>query len=304
MNKTYGISKLNDEEILNKCYKYFEIMAKDNEISPDETREFLMLFLEFILRKNGINSNDYSINIFFPNKLKTDKFEAYLHYSEKQNKFDVYFLRDDMKFGRHNNRLYCKIDGKPSSHIGDYGVLHHYIYKVTISGHEFQHIVQVITNRALYEDYLRQRQEIYENFKLAATRDTFKILAKSANQNLDDIYLLHPIEIEANMLSYKYMLMLLNSLLKRTDDPKVKALLHTFIMDVREDREDKYAEYKEHDYSRERINAYANDISFEDDADFEEEECSEFEDGYILDDDDEEFEDEEFENAYIPDYDD
>ena len=277
MNKRSKLNKLSNQEILQNCCHYFDVMAQDCEISPDETREFLVLFLEYIFRYNKINSNNYDINIHLAKKLAQKQVEAYLHFQEKTNQFDVYFLRDDMMFGKYNNHLYCKARDKRiiSKMIADDDVLHYYIYKVTNSGHEFQHIVQLITNRGLYEDYVNQKREIYKNFEQSANKFNFKILAKTAQENLDDINFLHPMEIEANMLSYKYMLNLLRELLPVAESEKTKTLLHTMIINVLADREDKYAEYKERDYSRERINAYAGELSFEDESDFEKDETNE-----------------------------
>lgn len=296
MDKRYKLNKLTNEQILQNCCHYFDVMAQNCEISPDETREFLVLFLEYILRYNKINSKDYDINIHLAKQLAEKSVEAYLHFHERNNQFDVYFLRDDMMFGKHNNRLYCRVKDKRllSRMITDSDVLHHYIYKVTNSGHEFQHIVQIINNREIYEDYIKQKQEIYKNFKQSANRANFKILAKTAQENLDDIGFLHPMEIEANMLSYIYMLNLLRELLGVATDEKTKTLLHTMIMDVLADREDKYTEYKERDYSREHINAYANDISFEDKSDLKS----------VSGEDDEDCEKEDEEDANLSNYDD
>lgn len=304
MDKRYKLDKLTDEQILKECCHYFDVMADYSEISPDETREFLILFLEYIFRYNKINSQNYDINIHLAKKLAQKQVEAYLHFHERTNQFDVYFLRDDMKFGKFNNRLYCKIAGKHMLRrmISNEDVLHHYIYKVTNSGHEFQHIVQLITNRGLYEDYVKQKREIYENFEQSADGVNFKILAKTAQENLDDINFLHPMEIEANMLSYKYMLNLLRELLRVAENEKTKTLLHTMIMDVLADREDKYAEYNERDYSRERVNAYAGEISFEDESDFEKDKTDDEAD--TIDYENVENLDDDLDNAYIPDYDD
>ena len=68
MDKRYKLDKLTDEQILKECCHYFDVMADYSEISPDETREFLVLFLEYIFRYNNINSQNYDINIHLAKK--------------------------------------------------------------------------------------------------------------------------------------------------------------------------------------------------------------------------------------------
>lgn len=270
MNKYYGISKLTDEEILNFAQNYFGTIAKFGEISADETKQFLLVYLEFVLRINNIKSEDYNLNIHLTKRLNVENVEAYLHYLENKNKFDVYFLRDDMKLSNHNGFLHTNMPKEKrliSRLLNNDLAMHHLIFKLTISGHEFQHIVQLINNKGLYMDYVKQKQEIATNLNSVANMQDFKILAKTAQQNLDDINFLHPMEIEANMLSYKYMLLLLKKLCTHSQDESLKHILGHMIEDVQHDREDKYTEYFTHNLTRRKVNSYVGNFDlFEENA--------------------------------------
>ncbi len=258
MKHAQKITKFTDQKLLDSMNEYFKIIYKNNSISADETNNFLLMYLEYIMRINSLSSENYDIDIRLVKKLQYEKTEAYLHYLEQHNKFEVYFLRDDMKINRHNNLLYTAAFKK---RFRSYGLtndlaLHYFIYKLTISGHEFQHIVQIILNKALYDNYKDQNRMILDYVQRNATEENFDVLAKSSESAIENIDFTHPMEIEANMLSFIYMDKLLNDIVANETDEDYKDFLLNFKKLVKLDREDKISEYEEQHLTRRNLSAY------------------------------------------------
>ncbi len=260
-----GTSNLKEKEMFDLMLNYFSTIVKNLEISADETKMFLMLYLEYVLRLYRIDSSQINTNINLVKKLAYNNMEAYLQYFEKQNKFEFYFLRDDFKLAFYNNKIYTNL---PKSKrliprlVQNENALHHFIYKLTISGHEFHHVVQLLTNRGAYADYLKEREEAIRYFETSATKENFKLLAKETSKRLEDIDFKHPMEIEANVLSYKYMLWLLNELINRAKDDNLKKFLFDMKCNVEDDSEDKYLEYMAHNCSRRTVNRSVGNCNF------------------------------------------
>ena len=258
MKHAHKITKLTDVNLLNSMNDYFKTIYKYNSISADETNNFLLLYLEYIMRINSLTSENYDIDIHLVKKLTVEKTEAYLHYLERINKFDVYFKRDDLKINNHNNLIYTLAFRKrihPNYILENDLALHYFIYKLTISGHEFQHIVQIILNKSMYDSYKNQNKIIMENMEYV-TEENFNVLAKSSLSAIENIGFTHPMEIEANMLSFIYMNRLLNELVANSDDEDYKEFLTNFIKLVKQDREDKILEYEEQKLTRKNLSAY------------------------------------------------
>lgn len=267
----YGTSNFKESEIFDYMLNYFSIIAQKREISLEETRLFLMLYLEFILRINGIDSSKFNTNINLAKKLVVEDVEAYLQYVEKQCQFDVYFLRDNLKLACHNNYVYSnapKSKRMVAKMIRNQNAQSYFNHELTNSGHLFQHIVQLITNKGLYFDYLKEKQEKQsflealscEHKSLSCER---KSLIKAANKRLEDVDLLHPIEIEATMLSYRYMLELLNRLMERTKNLELKKFLFEMKCTVEDDKENKYLEYLAHHYTVSHVNRFVGNCDFD-----------------------------------------
>ena len=259
MKHAQKITSLSDNSLLNLMNNYFKTIYKHNSISADETNNFLLLYLEYIMRINSLSSANFDINIHLVKKLQYEKTEAYLHYLEKHNKFDVYFMRDDLKLNRHNNLIYSlafKKQFNVNYSLENDLALHYFIYKLTISGHEFQHIVQIILNKSLYENYKKQNSQIISNLQYCTSKESFNVLAKSAAKEIESIEFTHPMEIEANMLSFIYMDKLLKEIVASETDENYKTFLQNFIKLVRQDREDKIAEYVGQNLTRRNLSAY------------------------------------------------
>ncbi len=259
MNFRQKISKLQDSQIIKLANDYFKTIYLNNSISADETNNFLFIYLEYIMRINSISSTDYDIDIHLVKKLHYKKMEAYLRYIEKMNKFDVFFARDDLKMNCHNNLIYnlaFKKQTQASRELQNDLALHYFIYKLTVSGHEFQHIVQVILNKQLYEDYKLANAQVFEDLNQNATKENFAVLAKQAENTIEEIGFTHPMEIEANMMSFIYMNKLLNEIISTETDEAYKQFLFNFIKQVNQDKEDKILEYGEQNLTRRNLSAY------------------------------------------------
>lgn len=259
MKHAQKITSLSDNSLLNLMNDYFKTIYNHNSISADETNNFLLLYLEYIMRINSLTSANFDIDIHLVKKLQYAKTEAYLHYLERRNKFDVYFMRDDLKLNRHNNLIYSLAFRKQFNlnyNLENDLALHYFIYKLTISGHEFQHIVQIILNKSLYDSYKDQNRIILEYMDSAATKENFNVLAKSSESAIENIDFTHPMEIEANMLSFVYMDRLLNEIIANETDENYKNFLNTFVKLVKQDREDKILEYEEQHFTRRNLSAY------------------------------------------------
>ena len=97
---------------------------------------------------------------------------------------------------------------------------------------------------------------ILDYVQRTATEENFNVLARSSENAIENIDFTHPMEIEANMLSFIYMDKLLNDLVANETDEDYKNFLLNFKKLVKLDREDKISEYNEQHITRRNLSAY------------------------------------------------
>ncbi len=267
MNKIYHLDKLSDKKILELSLHYFSNIANNLEISTEETKEFLLVYLEYILRINGIESNNYEITINLVKKLNLFNANAYLHYFKKHKKFDVYLSKDNLLLGYFDDQIYSKGLGKPNKPWNrDHNskeTLHFFINNLTIAGHEFHHIVQLIKKEELDAEYARRFQTAPIKSVFTVNEDGVSVLASKTNDSLDELSSIHPMEIEANMLSFEYMHKLIDSLIKECKSENTSALLLKFDRMVKLDRKDAISKYVKQGLTHRKVTNLVGNLEYD-----------------------------------------
>lgn len=185
------LHKIDDNKLLSLMTLYFKTIHDYGSVSRDETINFLYYYNEYILRQNGID---------LPN------FKMIIHHdytSDYNVSAFMYQIKDVFHVHVQKRLLQDIIDKKKGA----------FIELLLDAGHEFQHIVQYLLDYKGISDYETQKYDIEIALEEIPKIKPHKKLRNSLNQHNDSLNYLHPIEIDADQKSYRYLLNLLDTIM-------------------------------------------------------------------------------------------
>lgn len=185
------LHKIDDNKLLSLMKQYFKTLHDYGSVSKDETINFLYYYNEYILRLNGIDLFDFKLVIHHD------------YSSECNVSAFMYQIKDVFHVHIQKRLLQEIIDMKKGS----------FIELLVDAGHEFQHIVQYLLNYKSISDYEVQKYDIETVLEKIPKIKTHKKLRHSLNQHNDSLNYLHPIELDADRKSYKYLFTLLDTIM-------------------------------------------------------------------------------------------
>lgn len=200
MNKLYKIPKLSNHDVLSLISEFFKNFNKYQAYCRDEAINLINLYYEYFMRKCKINSSAINTTIHL-SKIANDDGYAYLLWDVKHN-YEVYL---DKKLA----------SGKPT----DPFLYENLVYLIIDAGHEFQHIVQHESNshEAIIDFDMKVEDTKQAYFNKVNSRNK-KHLKHTLNKHLENLGIIHSSEIEADEMSTKISLMLVDDIIKNSNN--------------------------------------------------------------------------------------
>lgn len=177
---------------------YFYSLLQYKESSPTEMQNFINNFTKFIFDYEGVDYNNYEINTHIIKD--AGNYLAYMQQDEKyNNKFDVYFVKTDLK-------------------VENFNQVPQLMKFILTIGHEIAHVIQYIKHpKAMKKD---DEEQIKLNTILE--QSTSYNLYKKAVRYQEMCDYLSRFELNADMRSAEYCRALLESIYYASDDESFK----------------------------------------------------------------------------------
>lgn len=196
MSKLYKIPQLSNQDILNLISEFFKNFKEHEEYCKDEATNLLNLYYDYFMRKFHIDTTKINTTLHF-SKLSKDDGYAYLLWDVKHN-YNVYL---DKKYA----------SGRPT----DAFLYEKLVYLIIDTGHEFQHIVQHETSSLdTVIDFDMKVEDTKQAYLSKVNSRNKKHLKHALNKHLENLNIIHYSEIDADEMSTKISLMLVEDIIK------------------------------------------------------------------------------------------
>ena len=198
MSKLYKIPNLSNQEILGLITQFFVNFNEHEEYCKDEATNLLNLYYEYFMRKENIDTIKINTTLHF-SKLSKDDGYAYLLWDVKHN-YEVYLDKKHASGRKTDAFLYEKL-----------------VYLIIDAGHEFQHIVQHETKSRKYnKDFDKNVRRTEYNYRSNVNSINKKHLRHALNKHLENLNIIHCSEIDADEISTKISLMLVEDIINNS----------------------------------------------------------------------------------------
>lgn len=239
--KTYDLTKFGKKDLLLKMSEFVRTLINNGDVCEDETKDFLKLYFEYILRLNNMTSEE--LKCTFHPTTKMDEGEVAYMISETSEISDVYL-----------NKKYFKLNFKDRM-----SAVFKFAYLLTDGGHEIEHVLQnsrgrIASDRVAKEELIQSYYDEYHNYK---NRKKFK---KVVNKQIDCLGTLHKSELEAEEKGINYAITLLKELIKLNSNADYINYLLDVIDSVKEEIEEDIKSITAHENKHKKVNKFLSNF--------------------------------------------
>lgn len=218
--------------------RFFYDLYYNDEMSSTETINFFNECIEFVLKQNNLNPNNYNIQIHTIQTWKKDQTQAFMRAEDKNNTNYHIFLKSNAV--KYKGRNYTDPE-KQNEQLGNF------IETLISFLHEMGHIVQYITdefNILEYDHSIVSIECTIDQFNDCKNK-TERLINSYLKKHLNSMEFISNYEKNANAQAFRYFKRMLDLIIIKEKDVEFVDFLSSIYGYINSLRQDLFTEYRQ-----------------------------------------------------------